>query len=81
VSGTPSFTGESMPVEKSKVVSGLTAMVRRGVQIKCSAFLEAIGNLKALAVAGTISEGRPRVTRVVSVDSNDKAKIGRIAGV
>src|ERR1700732_1096526 len=71
-----------MPVEKSKVVSGLTAMARRGVQIKCSAFLEAIGKLKALAVdkAGTISEGRPRVTRVVSVDSNDKAEIGRIAG-
>ena len=81
MSGTPSLTGESMPVEKSKVVSGLTGMARRGVQIKCSAFLEAIGKLKALAVdkTGTISEGRPRVTRVVSVDSNDKAEIGRIA--
>ena len=72
VSGTPSLTGESMPVEKSKVVSGLTAM---------AAFLETIGKLKALAVdkTGTISEGRPRVSRVVSVDSNDKAEIGRIA--
>ena len=48
--GTPSLASESMPVEKSKVVSGLTAMARRGVQIKCSAFLEAIGKLKALAV-------------------------------
>jgi hypothetical protein len=38
VRGTPSLTGESMPVEKSKVVSGLTAMARRGVHIKCSAF-------------------------------------------
>jgi|SRR5450755_1980265 hypothetical protein len=28
VSGTPSFTGESMPVKKSKVVSGLTATAR-----------------------------------------------------
>jgi cation transport ATPase len=46
VSGTPSLIGESMPVEKSKVVSGLTAMARRGVHIKCSAFLEAIGKLK-----------------------------------
>jgi hypothetical protein len=37
-----------MPAEKSKVVSGLTTMARRGVHIKCSAFLEAIGKLKAL---------------------------------
>jgi hypothetical protein len=44
-------------------------------------FLETIGKLKALAVdkTRTISEGRPRVSRVVSVDSNDKAEIGRIA--
>jgi hypothetical protein len=33
-----------MPVEKNKVVSGLTAMARRGVHIKCSAFLETIGS-------------------------------------
>jgi hypothetical protein len=39
VSGTPSLTGES-PVEKSKVVSGVTAMARRGVHIKGCAFLE-----------------------------------------
>jgi hypothetical protein len=44
VSGTPSLTSESMPVEKSKVLSGLTAMARRGVHIKCSAFLETIGS-------------------------------------
>lgn len=78
VSGTPSLTSESMPVEKSKVVSGLTAMARRGVHIKGCAFLEAIGKLKSLAVdkTGTISEGRPRVTRVVSVDPNDKDRYG-----
>ena len=46
VSGAPSLTGESMPVKKSKVVSGLTAMARRGVHIKCSAFLETIGSRK-----------------------------------
>jgi hypothetical protein len=34
VSGTPSLTDKSMPVEKSKVVSGLTAMARDGVHIK-----------------------------------------------
>jgi Zn2+/Cd2+-exporting ATPase len=54
---------------------------RRGVLIKGGAFLEAMGKLKALAVdkTGTITEGRPRVTRVVSVDSTDEAEIVRIA--
>ena len=63
------------------IVSGLTAMARRGVLIKGGAFLEAVGKLKALAVdkTGTITEGRPRVTRVVSVDSTDEAEIVRIA--
>jgi Zn2+/Cd2+-exporting ATPase len=63
------------------IVSGLTAMARRGVLIKGGAFLESIGKLKALAVdkTGTITEGRPRVTRVVSVGSADEAEIVRIA--
>src|SRR5258705_9378532 len=63
------------------IVSGLTALARRGVLIKGCVFLEAIGKLKALAVdkTGTITEGRPRVTRVVSVDSTDEAEIVRIA--
>jgi Cd2+/Zn2+-exporting ATPase len=57
------------------------AMARRGVLIKGGAFLEAIGKLKALAVdkTSTITEGRPRVTRVVSVDSTGEAEIVRIA--
>ena len=56
-------------------------MARRGVLIKGGAFLEAIGKLKALAVdkTGTITEGRPRVTRVVLVNSTDEAEIVRIA--
>jgi Cd2+/Zn2+-exporting ATPase len=63
------------------IVSGLTAMARRGVLIKGGAFLEAIGQLKALAVdkTGTITEGRPRVTRVVPVNSTDETEIVRIA--
>jgi Cd2+/Zn2+-exporting ATPase len=63
------------------IVSGLTAMARRGVLIKGGAFLEAIGKLKALAVdkTGTITEGRPRVARVVPVNSTDEAEIVRIA--
>ncbi len=63
------------------IVSGLTAMARRGVLIKGGAFLEAIGKLKALAVdkTGTITEGRPRVTRVVPFNSIDETEIVRIA--
>jgi Cd2+/Zn2+-exporting ATPase len=63
------------------IVSGLTAMARRGVLIKGGAFLEAIGQLKALAVdkTGTITEGRPRVTRVLPVNSSNEADIIRIA--
>lgn len=56
-------------------------MARRGVLIKGGAFLEAVGQLKALAVdkTGTITEGRPRVTRVLPVNSTDEAEIVRIA--
>src|SRR6185295_1291769 len=63
------------------IVSGLTAMARRGVLIKGGAFLEEIGRIKALAVdkTGTITEGRPRVTRVVPVNSKPEAEIVRIA--
>ncbi len=63
------------------VVSGLTAMARRGVLIKGGAVLEAVGKLRALAVdkTGTITEGKPRVTKVVTVTSKDEAEIVRIA--
>jgi Zn2+/Cd2+-exporting ATPase len=63
------------------IVSGLTAMARRGVLIKGGAFLEAIGQLKALAVdkTGTITEGRPSVTRVIPLNSTEEAEIARIA--
>lgn len=63
------------------VVSGLTAMARRGVLIKGGAVLEAVGKLKALCVdkTGTITEGKPRVTKVMTVNSKDEAEITRIA--
>lgn len=63
------------------VVSGLTAMSRRGVLIKGGAVLEAVGRLRALAVdkTGTITEGEPRVTKVVTVNAKDEAEIIRIA--
>ncbi len=63
------------------VVSGLTAMARRGVLIKGGAVLEAIGKLRALAVdkTGTITEGKPRVTKVVPVNATSETEILRIA--
>jgi Cd2+/Zn2+-exporting ATPase len=56
-------------------------MARRGVLIKGGAFLEAIGQLKALAVdkTGTITEGHPRVIRVMPLDASAEAEIVRIA--
>lgn len=63
------------------VVSGLTAMARRGVLIKGGAVLEAVGKLRAVALdkTGTITEGKPRVTKVVAVNSTDETAIVRIA--
>ncbi|MDE1171749.1 MAG: heavy metal translocating P-type ATPase [Verrucomicrobium sp.] len=63
------------------VVSGLTAMARRGVLIKGGAVLEAVGKIRALAVdkTGTITEGKPRVTRIVRWKAEDDAQVVRIA--
>jgi len=63
------------------IVSGLTAMARRGVLIKGGAFLEAIGKLRALALdkTGTITEGKPRVTKVHAPNAASENEIVRIA--
>ncbi|HEY5741346.1 MAG TPA: cation-translocating P-type ATPase, partial [Terrimicrobiaceae bacterium] len=63
------------------IVSGLTAMARRGVLIKGGAYLEALGSLRALAVdkTGTITEGKPRVLNVIAFDGVPVADILRIA--
>lgn len=63
------------------VVSGLTAMARRGVLIKGGAYLEAIGKLRALAVdkTGTITEGEPRVVEIANLADHDPDEIVRIA--
>ena len=63
------------------VVSGLTAMARRGVLIKGGAYLEALGRLRALALdkTGTITEGTPRVVEVQSLVGRTEAEIIAIA--
>lgn len=63
------------------IVSGLTAMARRGVLIKGGAALEAVGRLTALAVdkTGTITEGKPKVTRVIALHGYNELEIVRIA--
>lgn len=78
VVGCPCALVISTPVS---VVSGLTAMARRGVLIKGGAVLEAVGKLRALAVdkTGTITEGKPRVTKVLALNSQSEADIIRVA--
>jgi Zn2+/Cd2+-exporting ATPase len=63
------------------IVSGLTAMARRGVLIKGGVYLEALGGLRALAVdkTGTITEGEPRVLDVIPFDDTPAADILRVA--
>jgi Cd2+/Zn2+-exporting ATPase len=63
------------------IVSGLTALARRGVLIKGGAHLEALGKLRALALdkTGTITEGRPRVTQVLPLGGKSEADVLRTA--
>ena len=63
------------------IVSGLTALARRGVLIKGGAHLEALGKLRALAVdkTGTITEGRPRVSQVLPFGGKSEADVLRAA--
>ena len=63
------------------IVSGLTAMARRGVLIKGGVYLEALGKLRALAVdkTGTITEGKPRVLEVLPFAGASEEEIVRIA--
>lgn len=50
------------------IVSGLTALARRGVLVKGGVYLEAVGKLRALAVdkTGTITQGTPKVVAIIS---------------
>ena len=64
------------------VVSGLGAASRRGILIKGGAALEAAGRLKALAFdkTGTLTEGRPVLSRVVTLDGTGQDDALRLAG-
>lgn len=48
------------------IVSGLTALARRGVLVKGGTYLETVGKLRALAVdkTGTITRGKPEVVDI-----------------
>lgn len=50
------------------IVSGLTALARRGVLVKGGVHLESVGKLRALAVdkTGTITSGKPKVVAIIS---------------
>lgn len=63
------------------IVSGLTALARRGVLVKGGVFLEAVGKLRALAVdkTGTITQGKPQVTGITTVGELSEDQILRFA--
>jgi Cd2+/Zn2+-exporting ATPase len=63
------------------IVSGLTALAKRGVLIKGGKFLEALGKLEVLAVdkTGTITEGKPKVTAVKMLGKFSETEVLRIA--
>ncbi len=63
------------------IVSGLTALARRGVLVKGGTHLEALGKLKALAVdkTGTITRGTPRVAGVQPLSRADGNEVLALA--
>jgi Cd2+/Zn2+-exporting ATPase len=63
------------------IVAGLTALARQGVLVKGGAHLEAIAKVQALAVdkTGTITEGKPQVQGIESLNGKSNAEILRIA--
>lgn len=66
------------------IVSGLTALARRGVLVKGGIYLEAVGKLRALAVdkTGTITEGKPRVVGIDSLSNlSEEAVLARAAAI
>ena len=63
------------------IVSGLTALARRGVLVKGGIYLEAVGKLRALAVdkTGTITQGKPQVTGITTLGKLSEKEVLRLA--
>lgn len=63
------------------IVSGLTALARRGVLVKGGAHLESLGRLRALAVdkTGTITEGKPRVVEILTLGAMPERELLAVA--
>ena len=63
------------------IVSGLTALARRGVLVKGGIYLEAVGKLRALAVdkTGTITQGKPQVVAITATAALTETEILRAA--
>lgn len=63
------------------IVAGMTALAKRGVLVKGGAHLESIAKLKALAVdkTGTITEGKPQVQGVETLNGKSEEEVMQIA--
>ena len=63
------------------IVCGLAALARRGVLIKGGNILESLGKIQALAVdkTGTITEGKPRVLDVITLNGKTREEILHVA--
>lgn len=63
------------------IVAGMAALAKRGVLVKGGAHLESIAKLKALAVdkTGTITEGKPQVQGVETLNQKSEREVLRIA--
>ncbi len=59
------------------IVSGLTALARRGVLVKGGVHLESVGKLRVLAVdkTGTITRGKPQVVAIISRSNLSEVEI------
>jgi Cd2+/Zn2+-exporting ATPase len=62
-------------------LAGLAQAARNGVLVKGGAHLENLGRLRAIAFdkTGTITQGKPQVTDVISLDSYQKSEVLALA--